>query len=298
MRSFEPGALWRLTLERTERALRSGALQCLPTRIEWKEQGRVNFLIHVLENIEQKRRAGRVQKKSGVNPFLPYEEELFVADVTDTHVCLLNKFNVCEHHLLIVTRAYEEQDELLNARDFEAMWLCMAEFEGLAFYNGGTVAGASQPHKHLQQVPVPLGKGAYRTPIDPLVELARYDGALGTVPSLPFRHCVARVEADAYRKPRRAAEDTLALYHELLRVYGLEQQPGSYNLLVTRDWMLLIPRSKEHFESISINALGFAGSLFVRNLEELELVYRTGPMAILEHVSFRTNGLLPPDLPS
>ena len=29
----------------------------------------------------------------------------------------------------------------------------LAEVEGLAFFNGGTVAGASQPHKHLQVVP-------------------------------------------------------------------------------------------------------------------------------------------------
>jgi len=225
MQPFAPGALWRLTLEQTELALCSGALQCLPTRIEWLDESGVNFLVHVLENIERKRQVGRIQKKSGANPFLPYEEDLFVANVTDTHVCLLNKFNVVEHHLLIVTRAYEEQDDLLNRQDFEAMWHCMAEFDGLAFYNGGTVAGASQPHKHLQQVPVPLGKGAHRTPLDPLVPLiddARYDGNLGTVPSLPFRHRVGRVDANAYREPLRAAEETLEQYREMLRSTGLD----------------------------------------------------------------------------
>ena len=210
--------------------------------------------------------------------------------MTDTHVCLLNKFNVVEHHLLIVTRVYEEQDDLLNARDFEAMWLCMAEFDGLAFYNGGTVAGASQPHKHLQQVPVPLGKVAFRTPIDPLVEQSRYDGDLGAVPALPFRHSVARVEVNDYREPLQVAEKTLALYRKMLRATGLEQRPGPYNFLVTRDWMLLVPRSKEHYESISVNALGFAGSIFVRNEEELGLVRRKGPMTILEYVSFSADG--------
>ena len=290
MHVFEPGTLWRLALEKTELALRSGALQCLPTRIEWLGQSGLRFLVHVLENIERKRIAGHLQKKSGANPFLPYEEELFVADVTDTHLCLLNKFNVVEHHLLLVTRVYEEQDDFLNLMDFEAMWLCMAEFEGLAFYNGGTIAGASQPHKHLQQVPVPLGQGAYRTPIDPLVKQARYDDELGTVPALPFRHRVVRFEGNAYREPLQVAEKNLALYRKMLWATGLEQRPGPYNLLVTRDWMLLVPRSKEHYGSISVNALGFAGSLFVRNEEELDLVRQSGPMTILEYVSFPADG--------
>jgi ATP adenylyltransferase len=166
----------------------------------------------------------------------------------------------------------------------------MAEFEGLAFYNGGTVAGASQPHKHLQQVPVPLGNGEHRIPLDPLVEHACYMGDLGTVPAFPFRHRVARIDANAYRKPQQAAEDTLALYHTLLQAMGMGERPGPYNLLVARDWMLLVPRYREHFESISINALGFAGSLFVRNEEELDLVRQKGPMAILEHVAFSDDG--------
>ncbi len=34
---------------------------------------------------------------------------------------------------MIVTRRFEDQEELLTLRDLEAMWACMAEFEGLAF---------------------------------------------------------------------------------------------------------------------------------------------------------------------
>jgi ATP adenylyltransferase len=42
-----------------------------------------------------------------------------------------------------------------------------------------------------------------------------------------------------------------------------------------------VPRAREHFETVSVNALGFAGSLFVRNERELQLVKRTGPMQVL-----------------
>jgi ATP adenylyltransferase/5',5'''-P-1,P-4-tetraphosphate phosphorylase II len=70
------------------------------------------------------------------------------------------------------------------------MWTCLAEFDGLAFYNAGTIAGASQSHKHLQQVPVPLGPGPARTPLDPLLGTARFEGDLGVLPGLPFVHAL------------------------------------------------------------------------------------------------------------
>lgn len=56
------------------------------------------------------------------NPFLPYEEDLFVADLSDTHLLLLNKFNVVAHHLLVVTRQFEPQSDLVNAADLDAAW--------------------------------------------------------------------------------------------------------------------------------------------------------------------------------
>ena len=58
-----------------------------------------------------------------------------------------------------------------------------------------------------------------------------------------------------------------------------------YNLLVTRRWMLLVPRTREFFETISINALGFAGSLFARNRQQLEAAVKYGPLRILRQVS-------------
>jgi ATP adenylyltransferase len=50
--------------------------------------------------------------------------------------------------------------------------------------------------------------------------------------------------------------------------------------------MLLIPRSAECFEGISINALGFAGGLLVKDKTQLETIKRRGPMTALRQVSF------------
>jgi ATP adenylyltransferase len=192
-----------------------------------------------------------------------------------------------EHHLLIVTREFEHQESLLNVRDFEAMWTCLREFEGLAFYNSGIMSGASQPHKHLQQVPLPLGGCAECTPIDSLVADASFDGQTGTLPAFNFCHVLSHFPHLNEVEPLDAARETEQIYLSMLETVDNVQTPGPYNLLATRDWMLLVPRSAEHYESISVNALGFAGSLLARDESELELIRKRGPLEVLECVGRR-----------
>lgn len=157
---LEKGTLWANIVETTERALKSGALLPVPTDYTFIEDGGIRFFVRVLAGLKLKDEAKKNEKvaaKAGrtINPFLPPEKELLVADITDTHLAVLNKFNVVEHHLLLVTRSFEDQEMLLTLKDLEALWLCMAEYDSLAFYNGGREAGASQQHKHLQLVPLP-----------------------------------------------------------------------------------------------------------------------------------------------
>jgi ATP adenylyltransferase len=226
-----------------------------------------------------------------ISPFLPYEEELFVADISDTHLCLLNKFNIVAHHILIVRRRFEDQECLLDAADFAALWTCLQECDGLGFYNGGEVAGASQRHKHLQMVALPLAPGGPRVPIEPLLAAAQICGGVGEIPALAFLHACSWHRADSLA-PRDAAQRLLSGYHDLLSAVGIggegtgsrRRQSAPYNLLVTREWMLLVPRSRELFDGISVNALGFAGALLVRDERQMTLLRRHGPMAVLREV--------------
>ena len=63
------------------------------------------------------------------------------------------------------------------------------------------------------------------------------------------------------------------------------KQTAPYNLLFTREWMLLVPRSKEFFGSFSINALGFAGALLVQNEQQMQMLKEYGGMAALIHTA-------------
>jgi ATP adenylyltransferase len=53
---------------------------------------------------------------------------------------------------------------------------------------------------------------------------------------------------------------------------------------MTKNWMLIVPRSAEKYQTMSINSLGFAGALLVKNQAELELVKAEQPLSILKKV--------------
>ncbi len=294
---FRTGTLWESLVHRTETAIAAGALHTIETRRTIIDDGGMAFSVRIAANLRRKA-ADRVEQAKRaqhtgrpVDPFLPPEQELTVGNISTTHRAVLNKFNVVEHHLLIVTRDFEEQEQTLTAADFEALWTAMREYPALGFYNGGTVAGASQRHKHLQMIPLPLFGEGPALPVDPL--LGSVGDAPSVAPRLPFRHRVARIDPGLWRLPARAARVTQCLYREMLEQLhlppvakrGSEFQSGPYNFLVTRDWMMLVPRAREHWEAISINAMGFAGSLFVRDEAQLQRVREVGPMRILAAVA-------------
>jgi sulfate adenylyltransferase (ADP) / ATP adenylyltransferase len=280
---LQPGKLWNQIKAVTENALKCGALLSIPTEYELVEQDGVLFIVRILSNLVHKDKATKKQNQD-FNPFLPYEQDLWVADISDTHVCILNKFNIVDYHLLIITRVFEEQESLLTQPDFTAMWACLADIDGLAFYNGGKIAGASQKHKHLQIVPLPLANIGVKVPIEALFVKANTN-SVETLPGLPFVHAFTRLDCDLTKSPIDAGEVILERYQALLKAVGLENKIGAYNLLVTREWMLIVSRSCECFESISVNSLGFAGALLVRNQEQLQLLKQYGAMNVLKSVA-------------
>lgn len=266
----------------TDRATKTGSLVTLPTSKTVVNDAGIAFVVHVSELQERKARVHKTPGAAAFNPFLPPDPELFIDDVLPRHACVLNKFNVLPHHLLIVTRDFEPQKDLLDRGDFEALGHCMSEVDGLGFYNGGTIAGASQTHKHLQLVPLPLGEGDDPTPLDAVIDDPGPPGDLHTLSALPFEHSLVPLDGSPLSGIRAAELE--AHYRAACEAIGIRDESQPYNLLLTRRWMLVVPRSREYWNRVSVNALGFAGSLLVRNQDELQAVRDSGPLAILRSV--------------
>ena len=179
---LEPDSLWAKAKKQTEYALNCGALNPIATDYQLLKDQDIDFLVRIINNLNRKDNAKKKQKKlsKDFNPFLPYEKDLFVAEISENHVCLLNKFNVVDNHLLIITREFESQETLLNLDDFAALSACLLQVDGLGFYNSGKIAGASQRHKHLQLVPFPFVLELPKTPIDKVIKTAK-------ISFMPFR---------------------------------------------------------------------------------------------------------------
>ena len=264
---------------KTADALDRGALHHIETVPKVIADGGVDFVVRQVSNLARKA-ADAATPAGGGDPFMRPEPELFVADLSATHFALLNKYNVIDHHLLVVTRRYVDQEALLDFADFEALAQCMDEdIPVLGFYNGGAGSGASQPHKHLQIVPLPLSPQGPEIPIAALLDKGR---------DLPFHHALARLAPNDFH-PRVLLERYRALFDaaglQSTTRAGVEYQSGPYNLLVARSWMLLVPRLRESVEGIAVNALAYAGSLFVRDEARMQTVERMGPMAVLRSLA-------------
>ncbi|THH09388.1 hypothetical protein EW145_g2042 [Phellinidium pouzarii] len=162
---------------------------------------------------------------------------------------------------------------------------------------GGNDSGASQPHKHIQFIPVDNGG----PPIERLargVNLESISKAF-SLNSLPFATHIRRLPALSSSTPFDVLEDTLgsafmALLDLTISTARLDpEHPAgqpSYNVLLSQTHMYAIPRRREEHilhetgDALSVNALGFAGMLLVKNERELEAVKKEGAVAILRDV--------------
>ena len=228
----QPSDLVSRVAERFVASGASGARLELESREEIVVDGGISFVVRVLaprfglaahqaKAVSQSDRGGSAG--AARSPFLPpYDPLLLVGAITPTHVCLLNKYNIVDRHLLIVTREYEDQESALTAHDLAAARLCLGAIDGLVFYNSAPAAGASQSHKHLQLVPFPLGPDGERFPLDRALAPA-LAAALDRVGELGYRHRIAAL----------GSEPDLDLYRRLIASCDLDRDAGGLGPLPT-----------------------------------------------------------------
>src|SRR5262245_12225731 len=281
------GDLWAAIARRSSTALEAGALEPIETETFPARDGGIPFVVRIATSLAARRQrlAARSDDRRA-NPFLPADPDLLVGAVGESHFCVLNKYPVIAHHALIITRDFQDQEAPLERADFEALWTCLRE-GGLGFYNAGAAAGASERHRHLQLVPTPIGEPPLPTPFDAVQANANFDGGIGRIASLPYLHGIGRLRAIANQPPAEAAGVLHELYRQLARAFGCHRHGQPYNLIVCRDWMLIVPRSRAQWRGVSVNGLGFAGALMVPGREEFEVLRREGPLRVLAQVAVR-----------
>ena len=139
------------------------------------------------------------------------------------------------------------------------------------------------------------------TPLDEAIDkageldpLARGWRSAFRLPAFDFPHGVQRLRPGWMHQGKDGAAVSLATIRSSLEEFVHRQMaevprmrerleagpPLSWNLLLTRQWMALIPRLSETCGGISVNSIGFAGFFLVKENHQ-ETLARKGPLAIL-----------------
>lgn len=262
----------------TARAIADGSLLPLQvTTTTVNEQG-LPYSINHLSSLSLKDMATAAQLSGGRNPFVPYEENLFVDDLSPTHLLLLNKFPIIRQHAMAITREFVAQSSPLNTADFKALALMMREINGLVMFNCGPASGASQPHRHLHIMP---GRTAPLSAIYP-------QGTPGEIQRIePFRfvHAFMRIDP-AQVGDATYLQNRIEAAYAHCNLHPTHNEMPAYNLLGTREWLLIVPRSQSTFTvedvTVRVSALDFGGLVSVRTSDQIEVVKRAGLLAGLE----------------
>ena len=272
------------------RALTRGAILPLTVETESVSEGSLNHEISWLSSLSLKAMATAIQNGNPgqSNPFLPYDPELFVANISQKYVALLNKFPIADEQVMAVTKDYVSQLAPFDTDVFEACAFLLSQTEqGYILFNGGAAAGASQNHRHLHLVP------DQTLPFESLFEAqcARFPNAGKPlrVPEFPFHHALVPMESQSEDRTAFAVQIEKAFNAavDFCELASSDAEMAPFNLLATKRWLALFPRVLETCgeSKVPVNALHFGGYAIVRDRDQIAAVKQTGLMRLLANVS-------------
>jgi len=117
------------------------------------------FQLRFSPALANKPKSNKPSNSKPIDPFENPAKGLFVTDLPPSHFLVLNKFPVIPNHFILATKAFKQQTDPLEQDDLEAAYACLKAYkdngeELFGFFNSGEASGASQPHRHIQFLPV------------------------------------------------------------------------------------------------------------------------------------------------
>lgn len=138
----------------------------------------------------------------------------------------MNKFCWLRPQMILHTLDFQSQTDMLARDDFEAAISVLKQLgeRYMLIFNGGPDAGSSVAHKHLQVFQRP----EWKTAIDRVVE--------GEQLTLPFTYRLYRLSESC------RADQLYGEYQAMCNDLNITNG-RAHNLLLVREWMIIIPRS-------------------------------------------------------
>ncbi|KAJ3436560.1 ap-4-a phosphorylase ii [Anaeramoeba flamelloides] len=269
------------------------------------------------------KRKDRETKYKNTDPFQPpYTPGLYISDLPSNHLLLWNRYNIVDRHCLIISKNHHEhQEELLNQENLEISYRSLSLFNSVVYYNSGKNSCASQPHRHLHLVSLPLLSSQvleetnqklptrssvfYRSNLQfhPTIMKRSHFSSLRcsqpfTLKELPFLHscCILPKKNVNSQTLNMAYRSLLSVFTNNLekkkQVFDLDGDQTyihgpdlSYHLFLTKSWMMLIPRSACSYKGIRVSPLSFFGAFFVKDKDHQQKIMDFNPEFILQKLT-------------
>lgn len=226
-----------------------------------------------------------------------------VAQLPPSHALVLNKFAVVPEHFILITKAAKPQTHVLERGDVAAAHACIRSYREqgqdlFVFFNSGGHSGASQPHRHLQLLPVRnmrdgLGRADGGPRWDVLADIVQERKQHG---DLPFAVLSESISAET--SPSQLHEKYVSLYKRAAKlVLPDEEVPSegearfSYNMAMTSTAVVLCPRVAEGaglstkdgkaIGHVALNGTLLAGTALVKTREQYDTI-RENPELLLD----------------
>lgn len=218
------------------------------------------------------------------DPLGKHEPELLVLQDMDVvereYKLVLNKFPIMPNHSLLITNAYKHQNDMLTPSDLRKCYALLQQVDTsierhFIIFNCGPESGSSQNHKHLQLLQFLDGFVPFQDrlcndiePFLPSIKLPPLQDKF-----VSFAHFVVPL-------PELPTEEYLMTCYISLFEYILafakhnnekNEPPVSYNFILTKEWMCLVPRSSIRAQTLPVgfNSIGYLGLVIIKEEDTL-----------------------------
>ena len=213
-----------------------------------------------------------------------------IGTINNTHVLALNIYPVFRpQYLLLNLDSYRSQDDHLDLQDIEAAWsfLCSVQSPHYVMYNCTKEAGCSRYHKHMQIVPKPEVAESKPTGFRLFPDVKDREVQVPYEYFLRYFDCVGQGRSID-------GELIFSVYSDLLRdcrkASGIGEDDSTqlcpYNIVLVKEWIIMIPRRRGCFKGVSANAAGMMGMPTISNEELFKAWTDIGPTRVLSELGF------------
>ncbi|KAL7822065.1 hypothetical protein V8C26DRAFT_389828 [Trichoderma gracile] len=325
-----PSNLHELVKTTFSKALAANELHYFPTQVTILHINSIPFQLRFSPSLANKPKGpppDPANPRKPIDPFANPPPPLFITDLGPQHYLVLNKFAVVPEHFILATKEFKLQTHLLEESDLQATLACIEAYEqakqtaaankehvdasslaeeggkaqeedGLfAFFNGGDHSGASQPHRHIQLLPISRMKDGLETGSSWEV-LAQQAESLERTPFMTFSESItmdtppAKLHAAYLRLYKKACQAVAQHTHAGSTAPTDDEIPStgesriSYNMAMTKNRLVICPRLSDGCEIkdsetsspigfLALNGTVLAGTALVKSEAEWEALKKS-----------------------